>query len=171
MWLVRSLGPARAEDGTRPETVWLVDDATGKVIDSHPLQLAADYQPARLWQMATVHGVECCAGDVFPIYRVASGDGTVVHEGMVSSSASGDGDATTYGGSYGSGLLVLPAGDYAITVGLATYDGGVTGPPRDECSTEVTLQPLDDVALNADFPPNKACTLGAAPLPTPVPGS
>jgi hypothetical protein len=169
VWLVRSLGQGAGE--TRPETVWLVDDATGKVIDSHPLQLAADYQPARLWPMATVHGVECCAGDVFPFYRVASGDGTVVHEGMVSSSASGDGDATTYGGSYGSGLLVLPAGDYDITMWLADYAGGVTGPPRDECSTQVTLQPLDDLGLNADFPPNQACGLGPAPAPTPVPGS
>jgi hypothetical protein len=173
VWLVRSLGQAAGSGApeTRPETVWLVDDATGKVIDSHPLELAADYQPARLWPMATVHGVECCAGDVFPFYRVASGDGTAVYEGMVSSSASGDGDATTYGGTYGSGLLVLPAGDYAITVWLAGYAGGVTGPPRDECSTQVTLRPLDDVALNADFPTNEACTLGPAPVPTPVPGS
>lgn len=107
----------------------------------------------------------------FPFYRVASGDGTVVHEGMVSGSASGDTDATTYGGSDGSGLLVLPAGGYAITAWLAGYAGGVTGPPRDDCSTQVTLQPLDDVALNADFPPNQASSLGPAPAPTPVPGS
>ncbi len=170
VWLLRSLGPDAGAE-TRPETVWLVDDATGKVIDSHPLKLAADYQPARLWPMATVHGVECCAGDVFPFYRVASGDGTAVHEGMVSGGASGDGDATTYGGSYGSGVLVLPAGDYSITVWLAGYAGGVTGPPRDECSTQVTLRPLDDVALNADFPPDGACSLGPAPVPSPVPGS
>ena len=168
VWLVRSLAQAAGSGAreTRPETVWLVDDTTGKVIDSHPLQLAADYRPARLWPMATVHGVECCAGDVFPFYRVESGDGTAVYEGLVSSSASGEGDATTYGGSYGSGLLVLPAGDYAITVWLATYEGGVTGSPRDECSTQVTLQPLDDVALNADFPASKACTIGPAPSPS-----
>lgn len=102
---------------------------------------------------------------------VASGDGTVVHEGMVSGSASGDGDAATYGGSDGSGVLVLPAGNYAITAWLADYAGGVTGPPRDDCSTHVRLQPLDDVALNADFPPNQPCSLGPAPAPTPVPGS
>lgn len=173
VWLVRSLGQAAGSGAgeTRPETVWLVDDATGQVIDSHPLKLAADYRPARLWPMATVHGVECCKGDVFPFYRVQSGDGTAEYEGLVSSSTSGEGDATTYGGSYGSGLLVLPAGDYAITVGLAGYAGGVTGPPRDECSTQVTLQPLDDVALNADFPPNQACSLGPAPVPSPQPGS
>jgi hypothetical protein len=173
VWLVRSLAAAAGSGAgdTRPETVWLVDDATGQVVDSHPLQLAADYQPARLWPMATVHGVECCAGDVFPFYRAESGDGTAVFEGMVSSSASGDGDATIYGGGYGAGLLVLPAGDYAITVWLAGYVAGVMGPPRDECPTQVTLQPLDDVALNADFPPNKACSLGPVPVPSPAPGS
>ncbi|MEW6223169.1 MAG: hypothetical protein AB1627_00930 [Chloroflexota bacterium] len=169
VWLVRSLGPAAGSDtqGARPVTVWLVDDATGHVLDSHPLKLAADYQPARLWQMATIHRVECCAGDVYPFYRMASGDGTVVYEGLVSGGSSGDGDSTTYGGGYGSGVLVLPAGSYSITVWLATYDGGVTGTPRDECSMQVTLRPLDDVALNADYPPNGACTFQPAPAPSP----
>jgi hypothetical protein len=169
VWVVRSLGQAAESDAseTLPEIVWLVDDATGKVIDSHPLKLASDYQPARLWQMATVHGVECCAGNVFPFYRVESGDGTAVYEGMVSSSASGEGDSTTYGGGYGSGLLVLPAGDYSITVWLATYDGGVIGTRRDDCSNQVTLRPLDDVVLNAAFPPNKACSFQPAPSPSP----
>ncbi len=168
-WLARSLGPA-AQAGsadTRSETVWLVDDATGKVIDSHPLKLAPDYQPARLWQMATAHGVDCCAGDVLAFYRVESGDRTVVYEGMVPGGSSGGTDSTTFGGSYGSGPLVLPAGGYSITAWLAPYSGGVAGAPRGECSTQVSLRPLDDVALNADFPPNKACTFGPAPSPSP----
>ncbi len=171
VWLVRSLGQGGGSGAgeTRPETVWLVDDATGKVIDSHPLQLDASNQLARLSQMATVHGVECCAGDVFPFYRVVSGDGSVVHEGLVSGGSSGGSGYTTYGGGYGSGVLVLPAGRYSITVWLATYDGGVTGTPRDECSTQVTLRPLEDVALNADYPPNKACTFQPAPSPSPEP--
>jgi hypothetical protein len=171
VWLVRSLGQAAGPGAgeTRPETVWLVDDTTGKVIDSHPLQLAADYRPARLWPMATVHGVECCAGDVFPFYRVVSGDGTVVYEGMVTGGSSGGTDSTTYGGGYGSSPLVLPAGGYSITAWLAPYDAGVSGLPRDECSTQVTLQSLDEIALNADFAPNKACTFGPAPSPSPEP--
>jgi hypothetical protein len=171
MWLVRSLAPAAASGAaeTRPENVWLVDDATGRVIDSHPLRIEASYEPARLSLMATVHGVECCAGDVFPFYRVVSGDGSLVHEGLVSGGSSGGSAYTTYGGGYGSGVLVLHAGRYTITVWLATYDGGVTGTPRDECSTQVTLRPLDDVALNADYPPNKACTFQPAPSPSPEP--
>ena len=169
VWLVRSLGPTAGSDaqGPRPETVWLVDDATGHVMDSHPLKLAADYQPARLWQMVTAHGVECCAGDVSAFYRVESGDGTVVYEGPVLGGSSGGTDSTTYGGGYGSGPLVLPAGGYSITAWLATNNGAVMGTPRDECSTRVTLRPLDDVALNADYPPNKACTFQSAPSPSP----
>jgi hypothetical protein len=50
---------------------------------------------------------------------------------------------------------------------LATYDGHVVGNPRQNCSTQVTLGPLDNVALNADVPPDKACTFGPAPSLSP----
>jgi hypothetical protein len=171
VWLARSLGPAAGPGPTRPETVWLVDDATGKVIDSHPLQLAADYRPARLWQMATVHGAGCCTGDVLPFYRVTSADGTAVYEGMVRGDASGLGgqDATTFGGGYMSTPLDLPAGAYSVDAWLAPYSGGVAGAPRGECTTQVTLAPLGDVRLSADFPSGKACKFGTAPSPSPVP--
>jgi hypothetical protein len=165
VWFVRSLGQGAGE--TRPETVWLVDDATGAVIDSHPLEVAADSHPARLWQMVTAHGVECCLGDVLAFYRVAASDGTMVFEGMVPGGSSGGTDSTTFGGSYGSGPLVLPAGGYTITAWLAPYSGGVEGEPRGECSTQLSLRPLDDIALDADFPANKACTFGPAPSPSP----
>ena len=137
LWLVRSLaqaGPSQ-DDETQPETVSLVDDATGKLIDSHPLKLAADYQPARLWQMATVQGLDCCANNDFAFYQVQSDNGTTVYEGMVPGGESGGTGSTTFGGSYGSGPLVLPAGRYLITSWLATYEGGAMGTPRDECST------------------------------------
>ena len=170
VWLVRSLAPAAGSDAqeARPETVWLVDDATGRVIDSHPLKLAADYQPARLWQMATAHGVGCCSSNVSAFYRVESGDGTVVYEGLVAGGRSSGTDSTTYGGANLSGPpLDLPAGGYSVTAWLATYDAGVMGTPRDECSTHVNLRPLDDVALNADYPSNQACTFGPAPSSSP----
>jgi len=171
VWLVRSLVAATGSttDETRTETVWLVDDATGKVIDSHPLQVAADYRPARLWQMATVQGSSCCANDVAAFYRVQAGDGTVVYEGLVPGGESGGPDSTTFGGGYGSGPLVLPAGEYSITGWLATNDGGVMGTPRDECSTHVTLGALADVALEADFPSGRACTFQPAPSLSPGP--
>ena len=169
VWLVRSLDAAAASGAgeTRPETVWLVDDATRKVIDSHPLQLAADYRPARLWQMATVHGADCCAGDVLAFYRVTAADGTVVHDGMVPGDASGQDNSTTFGGGYMSWPLDLPPGGYSVTAWLAPFSGGVAGAPRGECSSRITLRPLDDVRLNADFPASQACTFGSAPSPSP----
>ena len=169
VWLARTLGPA-SEAGsveTRSETEWLVDDATGKVIDSQPLKVAADYQPARLWQMATVHGPDCCTGVVLAFYRVAAADGTVVYDGMVRGASSGSSGALTIGGGYQSGPLLLPAGQYTISAWLATMNGQVAGSPRGECSSQVTLRPLDDVALNADFPSGKACTFGPAPSSSP----
>jgi len=170
VWLVRSLGPAvqTGSTETRSETVQLVDDASGKVIDSHPLKLAPDYQPARLWQMATAHGIDCCAGDGGAFYRVTSADGMVVREGLVPGGESGGQGSTTYGGGYNSGPVVLPPGTYSVTAWLATDSGGVAGSPRQECSTQVTLRPLEDVALNADFPLDKACTF--QPAPSAMPG-
>ena len=35
---------------------------------------------------------------------------------------------------------------------LKIYDGGVTGTPRDECSTQVTLRALDDVVAQRGLP-------------------
>jgi hypothetical protein len=139
------------------------------VIDNYPLKVDPAYQPARLWQMATVHGLDCCAGNVMAFYRVETGAATVVYEGLVSGGESGTSDATTFGGSYGSGPLVLLAGEYSISIWLAPYDHGVMGTPSVGCSTHVTLLPLDNVELNADFPAGQACTF--QPPPTPSPGS
>lgn len=160
VWLVRSLGQPVATDAqaTRPETVWLLDDATGTIMDSHRLQLDADYQPGRLWPMATVHGLECCLGEILAFYRVESPDGTVVYEGLMSGGSSGDQEVTIFGGTYGSRPLVLPAGDYSIMAWLASYNGGVAGGPRGECSTQITLPSRGDVTFNADFAAGEACT-------------
>jgi hypothetical protein len=169
VWVVRSLSEGVASQGqeTRPETVSLVDDATGRLIDSHPMKLAAGYQPARLWQMATVHGLDCCATNELAFYRVQSDNEKPVYEGSVRGWASGGSGSTTFGGNRTSGPLVLPAGSYSITAWLASYDSGSMGTPRDECSTRVTLRPLDDVALDADFPAGQACAFRPAPSPSP----
>jgi hypothetical protein len=169
VWLVRSVAPAATsqDDPTRPETVWLVDDATGRIIERQPLKLDATYRPARLWRMATVHGLDCCATDVTAFDRVESTDGALAYEGPVSGSVTGTLGITTFGGGYGSGPLVLPAGRYSITTWLATYDGGATSPPTDGCSTEVTLRALDDLTLNADFPAGHACAFKAPTSPSP----
>jgi hypothetical protein len=170
VWLARSLAPADASqgEGMRAETVWLVDDATGRIIDSRPLQLDATFQPARVWRMATVHGLECCGTNVLAFERVRSADGMVVHEGILPGSASGAQDSTIFGGGYGSPPLVLSPGRYSITAWLATYNGGVSGAPSQACASEVTVAALDDVTLNAVFPSGQACSFAPAPSGSPV---
>ena len=119
--------------------------------------------------MATAHGAECCAGSLAAFVHVVSSDGTVVYDGRVPGGESGDAGGTTFGGSYGSGPLVLPAGQYSVSAWLATDADGAVGTRQGECSTPVTLQPLGDVSLNADFPLGEACTFG--PTPSMTPGS
>ena len=165
VWLLRSLEPGAGP--TRPLTELLVDDATGRIIDTLPLVLDPAYRPARLWQSAILRGTDCCGGHEFAFSRVVASDGTVVHDGLVSGGSSGGAGYTTFGMGYESpGPLVLPAGSYSVTAWLATWDGRTAGPVRDECSTSVTLAPLDDRALSADFPTGKPCELSPAPLPT-----
>lgn len=155
VWLARTVAKAVSSPAqtAHPETVWLVDDATGKVIDSQPLKSDASYRPARLWQMATAHGVDCCGGDSTQAFeRVTAAGGTVIYEGLVSQASTAGLGTTTFGGGYGSPPLVLPAGGYAVSFWLAPYSEGVAGTPHDGCSTQISLAPLDSVSLNADFP-------------------
>lgn len=162
MWVIRTLGPERDETtmaglATRPLTAWLVDDATGSLVDTHPLATDPGFQPARLWQRATVHGATCCDGAVFPHARVESG-GTVVYEGLVSGSTSSDESSITFGGSYGSIPLVLAPGDYTITVWLASSTGTMPD-TASECSLSMTLAASDNLAYFAVFWPGKPCTI------------
>jgi hypothetical protein len=171
MWLVRTLATdaMTSADGTRAETVWLVDDATGKVTDSRPAAVDPAYQPAQLWRTATANGVECCGTtSTMAFDRIQADDGTVVYEGLVSGGSSGGDGYTTFGGGYGSQLLVLPAGGYTIRTWLAPYSNGVMGDPQQACETHMTLKPLDSVTVDADFPAGQPCTSGPAPVPTPM---
>jgi hypothetical protein len=167
VWLVRSIAPTASSNpgDPRPETVWLIDDTTGKVIDSQPLISDPGFRPARLWSVATVRGLECCAGDVGPFVSVESADGSVLYEGRVPGGASGDADSTVFGGGYGSLPLVLPAGRYRVSAWLATVANGA---PSQTCSTELTLAQLDEVALDAQFPAGQPCSFDRGPLPSPA---
>lgn len=171
MWVVRALEPAAnpTADEARPETVWLVDDTTGKVLDSHPAAVDPAYQPAQLWRTATAYGIECCGTTPTMAFdRIQADDGTVVYEGLVSGGSSGGEGYTTFGGGYGSQLLVLPAGGYAIRTWLASYDDGAMGEPRQACTTHLVLKALDSITVDARFPDGEACTSGPAPAPTPL---
>jgi hypothetical protein len=162
VWIVRSLAEADPNAPTRPVLVSLVSDETGETIDAHALALSADYRPARLWTIATTKGFDCCAANFFPFFRVSDADGSAVHEGMVSGNVSGHRDVTTYGPDP---PLVLPPGTYSVSLWLAPYDHGVIGPASEGCSTQITLDALDDLMLNARFPaPGQPCTF-AEPFP------
>ncbi len=170
LWLLRSIEPGSSQGAdTRPEMVWLVDDATGTVLDSQPLQVDAAYQPAQLWPIATVRGQECCpGGGLTPFVRVVAADGSVAYDGIVSGGASGDQNGTTFGGGYGSLPIVVPAGNYTLSAWLANYPGGQGNPERG-CSTAVTLAALDAVAYNAVYPTGEACAFQPAAAPSPAP--
>ena len=158
VWLIRSIeGDQSSVNVMRSVTVSLVDDATGDVIRSHDLALDPAYQPARLWTIATVRSYVCCPGGVGARYRVASEDGTLLHESSVSGSAYGSDDGgTTFGPDE---PLLFGPGTYTVSAWLASGDPGAIG--SSECSTEVTLTELDDLMLEALFPATGGpCTFG-----------
>lgn len=168
VWFLRSAGPAgESGDEARTETVWLVDDTTGSVLTSQPATVDAAYHAAKLFRTATVHGLDCCTGDVTALDRIEAADGTVAYEGLLSGSETGTQDTTTFGGTYGSQLLVLPPGRYTVATWLATDDKGVAGTPYDACTTSIELAPAQLALLDADFPAGQACTARPAPVPTP----
>jgi hypothetical protein len=177
VWLVRSLAqPTPSSDQEpRPETVWLIDDGTGTVIDSRPLQLDAGYAPARVWPIAIVHGLECCGSDLFAFVHIESSNGMAVYDGIVSGGARGssadDPSTTTFGGGYGSLPLVLPTGRYFIDGWLALQEAGATGPKSRGCSGGLVVKPRVELALNADFPLEGACTFDSMQFPTAPPGA
>src|SRR5689334_12366083 len=79
MWLVRTIDGVDADgadDPTRSATEFLVDDATGAVVQSLPLA-ATDFAPAILHLQAS-SAVECCGGSLYPSYEVDASDGTTL---------------------------------------------------------------------------------------------
>jgi hypothetical protein len=170
VWVVRTV-PHRTSspgDKTRPETVWLLDDATGKILGSQPLSVEASYEPARVWQTVTLHGTTCCDNDVGAFERVASDAGTVLYEGPVVGGVTGTNDTTTYGGGYGSRPLLVPAGTYSVSLWTGPYSGGVTASPTQSCSGSIVVQPLDVLIVNADFPAGRPCSIERRPPPGPL---
>lgn len=158
VWLVRSIRTDDSETGpTRSVMVSLVDDATGTIRDTHDLALDPAYRPARLWTIATAQGTTCCDGSIGAFYGVRSNDGTQIHESRIGGGAFGSGDTTTFG--IGVPLILQPA-TYSVWVWLAPSDDGA-GAPSGECTTDVTLNELDDLMLEATFADDgQDCTLG-----------
>jgi hypothetical protein len=159
VWLVRSIREGDASAGaTRPVTVSLVDDATGRLMDEHDLALGTAYRPARLWTIATTKGIDCCAADRYAFVRVSNDEGPTIHEGMIGGGEYGSGDSTTYGPDR---PLVLTPAAYTVTVWLAGLDGVAGATPAARCTTGIDLRPLDELMLEAVFPAaGQACAFG-----------
>ena len=169
VWVMRSLTSTittEPDDGTRRVRVWLVDDATGAVLGQDDLALSPTYQPARLSIQATrppMNGSD----DIYPFYRLSEA-GKAVLEADTGGSTYGSPSETRYG----PGLpAILDPGSYTVEAWLATVDwtsgNDIVGKAYDNCSTDVTLNALDDVRFQAAFPKTGACTWGPAPSESP----
>ncbi len=158
VWILRALRPDSALDAadpTRAVDVRETDDATFQVIVSTGLELDAAYEPARLLVQATRRGA-ADNDDIYPFYRVERLDGTGLQQDMVSGWSSGDDTVARYG----AGLaVVLEPGDYVVRAWRATVDRDETmGEPRDECTTDISLDPLSQVRVEVSFPELGRCT-------------
>lgn len=158
VWVFRALrsdAGSDAADPTRAVDVRLIDDATGQVIASTGLEMDAAYKPARLLVQAIRRGATD-NDEIHPFYRVERLDGTGLQQDWVSGWSSGDDTVARYG----AGLAaVLEPGDYVVRAWRATVDRDETmGEPRDECMTEISLDPLNELHVEASFPDEGPCT-------------
>jgi hypothetical protein len=157
LWAVRSV-PAGGDDTdpTRPVTVSLVNDVTTEILDSHPLALAPDFDPARLWVTATRrHDNTGAEQDTYPYYSVVGTDGAFAQDGIVhNGSESIHGNTTT-----GPDLpLLLPPGTYSLSawIGGRPPEGSSRGSAQ--CETTGDLSAGGDVMLQAVFDGQRACS-------------
>ena len=157
LWIARSV-PTNVDSGdpTRPATVWLVDDATGQVVDSHPLALPADYSPARLWVTATIHNPDPNYGNSISAFdRVQGQDALTVQDGPISGGYEGGQGVTSVGPDL---PLLIDPGTYALSAWVTPTDAGPTATPNGECSTQAMFNAGDDVLLVASFDKHGACS-------------
>ena len=159
LWVVRSITTADlgvdTADPTREVTVSLIGDSSGEVIDSQPLTVAIDYDPARLW-VTVSHGKLDPNGDqeVVAFYQAAFG-GHPNQGGPIGIEPAGAGGVRKYGPDL---PLILDAGTYTVDAWLdAPVPFPMSQPWGDGCSTTHKFDEGDDVMLNASFNPNWSC--------------
>ncbi|HJP88969.1 MAG TPA: hypothetical protein VJ850_08050 [Candidatus Limnocylindrales bacterium] len=172
VWLIRTMASSEFAAGfARPGTVWLVGDTDGNRIDFHPLGLDPSFQPGRIWLSATVNGYECCPGSLAVLLHVEDAGGMTVFDGRLLGGAQGTGTgpdaSTTFGGGYGSTPLVLPAGEYTVTLSVAADTRSQRGPTA--CSMRLPIRTLDSVGWSAVFPVDGPCAFSQLAAPTPGP--
>jgi hypothetical protein len=159
VWLLRSMRPGQTpgEDPTRAIDLVVVD-GSGTVVASTAQDQPDEYQPGRLLVQATEVG-ECCPGfDLFPFYRVERKDGTPMVQSFLNGRESGTPDNRQT--RFFAGLAaVLEPGQYVVTAWNATLgNDGSSGPPQDECSTEISVGSLEEARVEVEFPAAGPCS-------------
>ena len=117
LWFVRGLAASdsqsSADDPTRAGQEWLVDDATGAVLESGSVALDPGYTPARIWFQAT-RGSDHLSNELdrrVPAYDVFQVEEQLLHAGHVSGTTHGRPGLITYGPDL---PLALEPGTYTI---------------------------------------------------------
>lgn len=153
VWLVRALtSGSESSDPTRAAQVTLVDDATGGILASHDLAIEPGWAPGRVWldsERRDLDANDNVPDDLESFYRIKTSTGSIVNEQ----------------GPRASVPVVLPPGEYSVDNWLATFVNGVQGLPTRSCSTDLHLDPLDDVRLLAYYEPDKQCAWTTAASP------
>jgi hypothetical protein len=107
----------------------LIDDATGSVIATLPLQVDAAYDPARV--VVDAKGWNGPVG--YPAFTVSTTDTVVMADDLGASLAP----------------LVLEASDYTVHAFIATPEANPVAGPT--CDLALTVAPGDEVVYYADF--------------------
>ena len=158
LWTVRTINGQVADGEARDVTAWLVDDATGAILDSHPLTLPDGYAPAVVWFKGAHHGLDETQPDwsnVTTGVRVSTDTGVAIWDGTIGGSTTGSGDVTTNGPDV---PLVLDAGTYSISATTATVDGSPVPPGYGDCSTTQSVSAGQRVRFDVDFEIGQPCT-------------
>ncbi|MEP7378916.1 MAG: hypothetical protein ABI725_05070 [Chloroflexota bacterium] len=139
VWYVRLMTAAPGADGMAPGKDVLLDDATGAVIATLPLEVDPAYSPARV-TLDTNGQVSDKFGEA---HFLLTRSGFVLANGVLNSSSS---------------PFALEPGDYSLTAW--GNSGAILASPRPlaECSLDFSLAAGDDVTYYADWPHRGDCT-------------
>jgi hypothetical protein len=153
-WVVHAIGPQAAasnSEPTRSVDVYVIHDLTRQLLSTTNLAMDAGYQPARFSVDVRVAGLGM-DGDYAAMYSVGLPGGPTF-ERRIGGSMSHARPWITFGPDYPD---ILEPGTYTVRAWIT----GVPTPGLHECSTQVVLNSLDDVAIEASFARDGICTWG-----------
>lgn len=159
MWVVRTISSSAAPmTEMSPVTVWLVDDATGAMVDHHPLG-PFDGTVSSVWFSGAHHGLSQMQdnwSDVDTLLTVTTQVGDVVWHGLIGGSKSGTDEDTTVSGP--DVPLVLYSGTYKLDASTVSAGGSVAPGTYGDCSTTQTIGAAQRIEFAVDFAKGQPCT-------------